>query len=188
MINVFRRLCPVLCLFAVASCTMPETRIYSLHVPAENYAVRSRKEVMVTLLVQSPRYLAQPYIAWRLSPYELEISGYAKWELPPVDMVKEIFRDALIAHFQQVRVSNAVPEGSVVLSVNLRRFEGVDDHFGELLLDAELSTAEGKEIYRMTTSKKVPLETTDSAGLAKALSSALHEAVLEVVATMESRV
>ena len=64
-------------------------------------------------------------------------------------MVKEIFRDALIAHFQQVRVSNAVPEGSVVLSVNLRRFEGVDDHFGELLLDAELSTAEGKEIYRI---------------------------------------
>ena len=172
----------------MASCTMPETRIYSLHLPAENAAVRPRKQVMVTLRVHSPRYLAQPYIAWRISPYQLEISGYAKWEMPPVDMIRETFRDALIAHFQQVRVSNAVPDGSVVLSINLRRFEGVDDQFGELLLDAELSTAEGREIHRMTASRKVLLETKDSAGLAKALSLALHEAVQDVVAAMESRV
>jgi uncharacterized lipoprotein YmbA len=167
---------------------MPKTRIYSLHLPAENAAVLPRKQVIVTLRVQSPRYLAQPYIAWRNSPYQLEISGYAKWELPPVDMTREIFRDALIVHFQQVRVSNAVSDGSVVLSINLRRFEGADDQFGELVLDAEVSTAEGKEIHRMTVSRKVLLDTKDSDGLAKALSSALHEAVQEVVAAMESRV
>jgi len=178
----------MLCLCAVASCTMPETKIYSLHIPAENAAVQSRKPVMVTLRVESPRYLGQPYIAWRVSPYQLEISGYAKWELPPVDMIKEHFRDALVARFQQVRVSNAVPEGAVVLFINLRRFEGVNDQFGELMLDAELFTAEGKEIHRMTVTKKVLLETTDSAGLAKALSSALHDAVQEVVAAVESRV
>ena len=188
MINIFTRLCSMLCLFAVASCTMPETRIYSLYVPAESDAVRTRKQVMVTLRVQSPRYLSQPYVAWRVSPYQLEISGYAKWELPPVDMTREIFRDSLTSHFQQVRVSNAVPDGSVVLSINLRRFEGVDGQFGELLLDAELSSAEGREIHRMTVSKKVPLETRDGAGLAKALSSALHDTVQEVLAAMERRV
>ena len=167
---------------------MPETRIYSLQVPAESSIASPRKQVTVTLQVHSPRYLAQPYIAWRLSPYQLELSGYAKWELAPVDMIREIFRDALIAHVQQVRISNAVPEGSLVLAINLRRFEGVDDHFGELLLDAELSTATGEEIYRMTASKKVPLETKDSAGLAKALSAAMQEAVRDVVAAIDSRV
>jgi len=174
-------------LFAT-SCAMPETKIYSLHVPADNVAAQSRKQVMVTLRVQSPRYLTQPYIAQRSSPYQLEISGYAKWDSPPADMVREIFRDALMSHFQQVRTSNAVADKSVVLTINLKRFERVDEVYGELVLDAELSTAEGKGIHRMTASKKVLLETKDNAGLAKALSSALSASVQEVITAMDNSI
>jgi len=38
--------------------------------------------------------------------------------------------------FQQVRTSNAVADKSVVLTINLKRFERVDEVYGELVLDA----------------------------------------------------
>ncbi|NJD55956.1 MAG: membrane integrity-associated transporter subunit PqiC [Nitrospirae bacterium] len=182
------RSCIILCLLFMSSCSMPETKIYSLYVPAESGSAQSGKQGMVTLRVQSPRYLAQPYIAHRLSPYQLEISGYAKWESPPADMVRDIFQDALAARFQQVRVSHAAAAGSVALTVNLKRFERVDESYGELELDAEISAADGKNIRRMTVRRKVQLETKDYAGLAKALSSALSEAVREVIAATGSGV
>lgn len=165
---------------------MPETKIYSLYVPPDSGSAQPGKQGMVTLRVQSPRYLAQPYIAHRLSPYQIEISGYAKWDSPPADMVRDIFHDALAARFQRVRVSPAIAAGSVVLMVNLKRFERVDDSYGELELDAEISAADGSDIRRMTVRRKEQLETKDYAGLAKALSSALSDAVREVVAATGS--
>jgi len=167
---------------------MPETRIYSLHLPPDNNKAQIRKQAMITLRVQSPRYLAQPYIAHRLSAYQLDISRYAKWDSAPVEMVRDIFRDSLSAVYQDVRASNYAAEGSFVLNINLKRFERVDDSYAEIAFDALFYSAEGKELYRVEEQKKVQLETKDSAGLAKGLSAALSEAVREVLAGVSSRI
>jgi uncharacterized lipoprotein YmbA len=175
-------------LLILAACSMPETRIYSLHMPADTNKVQARKQVMITLRVQSPRYLSQPYIAHRISPYQLDISRYAKWDSAPVEMVQEIFRDSLSTVYQEVRASNFVPEGSFLLNINLKRFERVDDSYAELAFDAVFLSAEGKELYRVEVQKRVQIVTKDSAGVAKGLSAALSEAVREVLAGMGSKI
>ncbi|MDP2157535.1 MAG: ABC-type transport auxiliary lipoprotein family protein [Nitrospirota bacterium] len=175
-------------IFVIASCSMPETRIYSLHLPADNNKTQARKQAMITLRVQSPRYLAQPYIAHRLSPYQLDISRYAKWDSAPVEMVREIFRDSLSGVYQDVRASNFSAEGSLVLSINLKRFERVDDSYAELAFDAVLYSAEGKELYRAEEQKKVQIDTKDPAGVAKGLSAALSESVKVVLAGLGTKI
>ncbi|MBI5633616.1 MAG: membrane integrity-associated transporter subunit PqiC [Nitrospirae bacterium] len=182
MSNMLRRGIFLLGVLVMAACAMPETRIYSLHMPADNLKTQARKQAMITVRVQSPRYLAQPYIAHRLSPYQLEISRYAKWDSAPVEMVREIFKDSLSVVYQDVRASNFAAEGSFVLNINLKRFERVEDSYAELAFDAVLNSAEGRELYRIAVAKKVQIETRDSAGLAKGLSAALSESVKEVVA------
>lgn len=172
----------------MTACSMPETRIYSLHLPADNNKAQTRKQAMITLRVESPRYLAQPYIAHRLSPYQLDISRYAKWDASPVEMVREIFRDSLSGVYQDVRASNYVSEGSFVLNINLKRFERVDDSYAELAFDAVLNSAEGRELYRIEEQKKVQIDTKDPAGVAKGLSAALSESVKEVLAGMGSKI
>ena len=188
MNKILRGITPLFSLLLVVSCTMPETRIYSINVPPDNIAHQPVKQGLVTLRVISPRYLSQPYIAHRLSPYQLEISRYAKWDSSPADMVREVFREMLYSTFQYVRTSSYAVEGSQLLTVNLKRFERVDEVYGELLFDAILFSAEGKEINRNTTQKRVLLETTDDAGLAKGLSSALSESVREFVKGLGSRI
>lgn len=188
MNNMWRRCVVIPVIFFMASCSMPETKIYSLYMPAASNNAQVRKQVMITLKVQSPRYLAQPYIAHRLSPYQLDISRYAKWDSAPAEMVREIFRNSLSGLYQDVRASTYVPEGSFVLNINLKRFERVDDSYAELAFDAVLYSAEGRELYRIEEQKKVQLETKDSAGLAKGLSAALSEAVKEVIAGMGSKI
>jgi len=175
-------------ILTAVSCSMPETKIYSLHMPADAGKAAARKQAMITVRVQSPRYLAQPYVAHRLSAYQLDISRYAKWDSAPAEMVKEVFRDSLAAVYQDVRASNFTSEGSYVLSVNLKRFERADESYAELMLDAVLSSSEGKELQRFEVQKKVQIETKDPAGLAKGLSSALSESVKEVVAGVNSRI
>ncbi len=172
----------------IAACSMPETRIYSLHLPADNNKAQARQQAMITIRVQSPRYLAQPYIAHRLSPYQLDISRYAKWDSAPVEMIREIFRDSLSGVYQDVRASNLAAEGSFVLNINLKRFERVDDSYAELAFDAVLYSAEGRELYHIKEQKKVKLDTMDPAGVAKGLSAALSESVREVLAGLGSKI
>lgn len=172
----------------MAACSIPETRIYSLHLPPDNNKAQVRKQAMITLRVQSPRYLAQPYIAHRVSPYQLDISRYAKWDSAPVEMVREVFRDSLSIVYQDVRAANLAPEGSFVLNINLKRFERVDDSYAELAFDAVLYSPEGKELYHIQKQKKVQLDTNDLAGVAKGLSAALSESVREVLAGLASKI
>lgn len=172
----------------MTSCSIPETRIYSLHMPADNNKAQVRKQAMITLRVQSPRYLAQPYIAHRVSPYQLDISRYAKWDSAPVEMVREIFRDSLAVVYQDVRASNLVAEGSFVLNIHLKRFERVDDSYAELAFDAVLYSPEGREIYHIEEQKKVQIDTKDPAGVAKGLSAALSESVQKVLAGLGSKI
>jgi len=172
----------------MAACSMPETRRYSLHLPADNNKAQARKQATITLRVQSPRYLAQPYIAHRISLYQLDISRYSKWDSAPVEMVREIFRDSLSGVYQDVRATNLALEGSFVLNINLKRFERVDDSYAELAFDAVLYSPEGRELYRVEEQKKVQIDTKDSAGFAKGLSSALSESVREVLAGLASKI
>lgn len=185
---MLRRGIVLLGLLLMTACSMPVTRIYSLHLPADNNKAQARKQAMITVRVESPRYLAQPYIAHRLSPYQLDISRYAKWDAAPVEMVREIFKDSLSLVYQDVRASNFAPEGSFILNIHLKRFERVDDSYAELAFDAELYSAEGKELFHMEEQKKVQIDTKDFTGLAKGLSSALSESVKEVLAGMGSKI
>lgn len=188
MSNMLRRGILLLGVLLMAACSMPETRIYSLHLPADNNKAQTRKPAMITLKVQSPRYLSQPYIAHRLSPYQLDISRYAKWDSAPDEMVREIFRNALAAQYDNVRASNYVAEGSLLLNINLKRFEQVNGSYAELAFDAVLYSAEGRELYRIEEQKRVEIDTKDTAGVAKGLSAALNDAVKEVLAGLATKI
>ncbi len=173
-------------LFFVGACAMPETRVYSLHVPLERVkVVYPRGDASLAILIHSPRYLAQPYIVYRKSPYQLETSRYSKWDVSPQERLGEVFKDALTSghRFKEVRVTNSAPAGFYSLKVNLQRFERSDvgnDPFSELVLDASFISPEGKELYQERISKRTKLEDRSFLSLAKGLSGALAEAVEEV--------
>lgn len=177
-----RNLILILSFLLFAACTMPETRIYSLYLPVEK-KTSSVRDISVNIIIRSPRYLSQSYIAHRISPYQLEISRYSKWDSTPVEMVKEAFKDALSSTFKEVRVTSSISNGSYLLDINLRRFEKVNDGSspsGELVFDVNLFAPDGKELYRNTISKKVRLDDPDNLSLAKGLSFALAEGIEEI--------
>jgi uncharacterized lipoprotein YmbA len=176
-----------------SACTIPETNIYSLHIPIENETknMETSSEIpSVAIVAQYPRYLSHPYIAYRKSPYQLKISRYSKWESSPGKMVREKFKYSLTSAglFNEVRISNITPEGFYSLKIDLRRFERVDegdDSFGELAFNVAFYSPEGKGLYSSTISKRVKLERRDFSSLAKGLSSALEEGINEVRQNIE---
>ncbi len=182
----------ILSIFFISACTMPETNIYSLYLPnpPSPPLLKGGKggfssDASIVIRMHSPRYLTQSYIAYRYSPYQLEISRYSKWESPPGDMVKEAFKDSLSTTglFKEVRVLNTISGEFYSLEINLKRFEGYDagnDSFGELLFDVNLFSPDGRELYIGTISKKVKLDDRGFLSLAKGLSSALTEGIGEV--------
>jgi uncharacterized lipoprotein YmbA len=165
-----------------AACSMPQTKIYSLVLKSGEPAPKMKADVSLDLVVRSPRYLAQPYIACRTSPYQLEITRYSKWDSPPVEMVRESFRNALSAMglFKDVKVSHYVPPDFYSLEIDLKRFERLDngsDAFAELSFDLDLSSPDGKTLYRGSFKKKIKLSDRSFPGLAEALSGALAEGI-----------
>jgi uncharacterized lipoprotein YmbA len=183
---MLRKLFILLAVFVMAACSMPATKIYSIHLP-DSVKAKVKKQATITVKIQSPRYLTQPYIAQRTSEYQLDISRYEKWDSSPSEMVRETFRDSLSAIYDDVRASTFVPEGSYVLTINLKHFERVDEGYGQLAFSALFSSAEGRELYRFEADKKMVLDTKDPAGLAKSLSSALSESVKDVVGNISSK-
>jgi len=189
-----RGLLIVLTIFFISSCTMPETKIYSIHTADSPVLPPPKADkgeeggfslASIVIRVHSQRYLTQPYIAYRNSPYQMEISRYSKWESPPRDMVKDAFKNSFLSTglFKEVRVSNTVPEGFYLLEINLKRFERSDagnDSFGELVFDVNLFSPDGRELYRGTISKKVSLDDKTFLSLARGLSNAIAEGIVEV--------
>jgi len=186
----------ILSISLISACSMPETKIYSIYLSAP-YAPPDIRKVraddtntrFVVILMNSPRYLAQPYIAYRNSPYELEISRYSKWESPPGDIVKEAFKNYLSSSgvFKEVRASNVVPEGFYSFEINLKKFERYDqgnDSYGELDYDIKVYSPDSKELYRATVLKKVKLDNKTFLCLAEGLSSALSESIKEVTGSL----
>ena len=180
----------IMLILILASCSMPETKVYTLSLTPLVSMDNKQAESSVTLIVHAPRYLEQPYIARRVSEYQLEISRYSKWDSSPADIVKTTFKNAFSPLFKEVKIAGYVPEGSYLLDLTLRRFERIDNgngSFGELVFDLKMLSPEGREILKSTVSKSIKLDERDNASLAKALSSALSSAVEEVKNMMSSK-
>lgn len=194
-----RKSLPVLLLIVfLGACSMPETQIYSLNMtdaPSSFSADRAKtvgakSDMSLAVLINSPRYLAQPYIAYRTSPYQLVVSRYSKWDAPPDEMVRQAFGDKLSSSgfFKHVRTSSVVPGGFYSLKINLKQFDRLDEGdtaFGELAFSVSLLSPEGKELYQGAFTKKVKLENRNFASLAKALSGSLAEGMEEIKANVE---
>jgi uncharacterized lipoprotein YmbA len=173
-----------------AACSMPQTRIYSLVLSGGGPAAAKKTDASVDIVLRSPRYLAQPYIAYRTSPYQLEITRYAKWDTPPAETVKESFRKALIGmgSFKEVKASSFVPPDFYSLEIELTRFERSDEaggSFAALSFDLALLAPGGKTVYRGTFRKEIRLADRGFASLAEALSRALSEGIGEAKAGIE---
>lgn len=184
----------ILSFFLISACSMPDTKIYSLYIP-ESDPIKGLGEVVIetnpktgaalVILVQSPRYLAQPYIAHRNSPFQIEISKYSKWVSPPSEVLKEALKDSLLPTnlFSEIRTSKSVPEGFFLLEVSLKKFERFDEgseSFGSMMFGAKLVSPEGKVIYQETISKHIRLEDRTFLSLAVGLSRAFSESMEEV--------
>ena len=176
----------LLLLLFVGACAMPETRVYNLSLSVEwQKTIPPEGDASIVIVINSPRYLTQPYIVYRKSPYQLEISRYSKWEASPNEMLRRVFKDALSSaqRFKEVRAMNIVPDGFYSLKINLKRFERSDmgnDSFGEFVFDVQFISPEGKELYQNSISKRTKLEDRTFLSLAKGLSGAVAEGVDEV--------
>ncbi len=175
-----------LAVLLIASCSMPETKMYSLYMPA-NAGAGAKKSgaASIAIVLDAPRYLAQPYIAYRSSPYQLTVSKYSKWDMSPSESVTEVLKERLSASglFKEVRASSVMPSGFYLLRIKLKKFEMYEAEgsaFGELSFDAELFSPNGSEQYRGTIDKIIKLDDKNYLSLAKGLSSALSEGGEEV--------
>jgi ABC-type uncharacterized transport system auxiliary subunit len=168
---------------------MPDTKIYSLNLSAPEISSPVKdgfSDKSLVILVNAPRYLSQPYIAYRNSPYELELSRYSKWEASPQEMFRVALKNYLSAAgvFKEVRVSNVVPEGFYSLDIDIKKFERYDegnDSYGELMFDCALYSSDEVRISGSTISKKIKLEDRTYLNLAKGLSKALDQAIKEAM-------
>lgn len=180
----------IMLVLLLSSCSMPETKNYILSFPVSENLNNKSSDNSVSIIIHAPRYLEQPYIAHRVSEYQIEISRYSKWDSSPADIVKTAFRDALVSLFKEVRASGYAPEDFYTIDLTLRKFERTDTKdgfFGELVFDLKMLSPEGKEIYKSTLSRSVKLDGRDNSGLAKALSSALSSAIEEVRNSISSK-
>jgi len=184
MSNIRRRLI-FLPVFLLIACTMPVTKIYTIYIPVEKETLTSKGDSSIAVHVNSERYLKQPYIAYRRSPYQLEISKYSKWESSPAKIVRKEFKGVFSSQgvFKEVRVTSFRPEGFYMLKVNLKSFERFDtgnSYSSRLLFDVALQGPDGTELYGDTVSKEVTLDDNSFENLAKGLSSALKQGIEEV--------
>ena len=163
---------------------MPETRIYSLTAMLDRNPPAAVSNVAVSVAVSSPRYLAQPYIAYRTSPNQLTIARYAKWDSPPDEMVGDAFRDALSSTpFNVLRTAGTPPDGSYPLQITLKHFERLDEgdiSFAVIACDVSLFSPTGETLYRNSFVRKRQLADRSFLSLAKGLSSALEDVANEV--------
>jgi ABC-type uncharacterized transport system auxiliary subunit len=179
----------LLALAASAACTMPETRIYSLHLSAQK-SPAPQTEASVVVRVDAPRYLEEPYMARRDSPYQVQIARYSKWDEAPSALVGEAVKSTLRSsgYFREIRVSRIVPKGYYDLAIDLRKFERFDEgeqSLGHLAFNADLTSPDGALLFRGSFEKSVKLSEKSFIALAKALSTAMTEVLSELGTNVE---
>jgi uncharacterized lipoprotein YmbA len=181
--NLFKFAIVASVLFIWSCGSMPRTSIYTIDLPvAEKQMNAGAEDPSLAVEVRSPRYLEQPYIASRTSPYALDISRYSKWDLPPDELVAEAVRDTLskTGRFKEVEVFHNAPGGFHVLDVNLRKFERSDEggsSYALLSIDVTLTSPEGGELYSEEFSYKEATDGVDFKSLAEKLSASLEDAL-----------
>ncbi|MBF0519158.1 MAG: membrane integrity-associated transporter subunit PqiC [Nitrospirae bacterium] len=181
-------------LVMVFSCTVEENRIYSLNISSyENASSPGVTDVSLGILVTAPKYLSQPYLSHRSSPYELTTELYSKWEAPPVKMISESFRNALydLTFFKDVRIMTIQRRDYYCLKINLRRFERFDDtkpSLGVIEFDYDLLTPDDNNILHGVFAKKSPLSDQSFTTLAESLSIAMKEALIQIVPKVQAEI
>jgi uncharacterized lipoprotein YmbA len=187
----------LLTVLLISACAMPETKIYSIPLPAPSPASHSEEgrtvnawahagsDRSIVVLVDSPRHLSQSYIVRKNSPYHLEISKYSKWVSTPSEMLREAMMEYLSSTglFTKVRGSSISREECYALEVSLKKFEQSEeaqDSFGDIFFNVKLVSPEGRELYRGTVSRHVRLDDHTFLSLAKGLSASLSESVKEI--------
>lgn len=171
------------------SCTMSGTRIYNLSLLPMKERPNAGASASVNVLLHAPRYLEQPYIAYRISPYELKVSNSSRWDSSPAGMVKGASKDSLSSSgfFAAVRTSAFTPSGFYQCEVNLRRFERLDkgnDSFGELDFEITFRSPDGRILYGGSLSNEAKLADRSFLSLAKFLSEALSQELDEAKAAI----
>jgi ABC-type uncharacterized transport system auxiliary subunit len=185
---ILKILVAAIAITAVFSCaSMPDTKIYSLDMHYDITKTELKPDIPVGIVVDSPRYLTQPFLAVRTSPYSLTILKYSKWQSPPSTMVAEELRKALyaIGFFKDIRITTMAKQNFYTLKANLTQFEQFDEgsaSYALLALDADLLSPEGENIYHNSYSKKIPLNGSAYTALAAGLSTALKEVMDEISA------
>ncbi|MBF0473298.1 MAG: membrane integrity-associated transporter subunit PqiC [Nitrospirae bacterium] len=181
------------------SMSIPPTLIYNLYIPSKsetkvNNGAITPASQSLSIAIESPNYLSQPYIAYRDSQYKVESSKYARWDFAPDKLISEAFRYILSKSkaFENVRqtisnhsryISDKDSEG-FLLNIYLKRFERVDEgilSYAELDFDYDITLPKGlKPIYSATFYRKNKIADRSYLELAKGLSSAIDEGIQEV--------
>lgn len=174
-----------LVMIAISSaCAMPETHIYSLNLTPAMPTRALPPEAALAVVVNSPRYLTQPYIAYRRSPFQLTISRYAKWVAPPEEMVRDAFREALSPElFKETNPMGLAAEGDYTLTIGLKRFERADDgdaSFAEVAFNLSLLSPSGQTLFQERFAKRIRLDDRSCTSLAKGLSAAIEQETASV--------
>lgn len=177
----------LLAVFSLAACSasMPATKIYTLNIPAEEQTNVQKGDALVVITVDAERYLQQPYIAYRNSPYEIEISKYSKWGSAPTRIIGREMQAVLSSAglFKDVKLARVGPKGYYLIKIDLKNFERSGDKnspVGALVFDIDLISPDGKELYSTTVSKKEKLGSGSFSALAEGLSKSLEEGLAEV--------
>jgi uncharacterized lipoprotein YmbA len=170
-------------LFISACGTMPRTSIYTIDLPvAQKEQSATAEDPALAINVRSPRYLEQPYIASRTSPFALDLARYSKWDRPPDEFVAEAVRDTLskTGRFKKVEVYHTAPGDSYTLDVNLRKFERSAEggaSYALLSMDVILTSPDGEELYSEQFSYSEAIAGEGFKNLAEQLSQSLEEAL-----------
>jgi uncharacterized lipoprotein YmbA len=170
-------------LFISACGSVPRTAIYTIDLPvAQKEQSATAEDPSLAIHVRSPRYLEQPYIASRTSPYHLDLARYSKWDRPPDELVAEAVRDTLskTGRFKELEVYNSTPGGFYALDVNLRKFERSGEGGASLALlsmDVTLTSPDGEELYSEQFSYSEAIAGEGFKALAEKLSQSLEDAL-----------
>jgi uncharacterized lipoprotein YmbA len=175
----------VLAAILLWGCGMPATKMYTLQLPDTAELSDEANDATLALIVHAPKYLSQPYIAYRNSPYELRIAKYSKWESPPNRMIGDIFRERILSSgiFHEVKILRTSRPGVYRLDLNIRKFERLDEgrkSFGLFVIHANLTDAEGNLLFRKKISKKEELTDSRFETLAKEMSILVRQAYEEI--------
>jgi len=187
------RLCILLIYFVLylSVCSIPDSKIYTLQTLEEfkRDKVLNEKSFKhsLNIIVDSPRYLTQPYIVTRYSDYQIEIARYSKWETNPKDILSKRIKEVLesLDLFREVTLNDNTTDEAYLMRLDLKRFEMLHygrDYYGEITVDIDFISPEGKRVYADRLSKRIKLKDDSFTELAKELSNALNE-IIETIKT-----